>query len=279
MAQIRIMTFNVRGAFEEDGINIWQNRAALNAETLQGCAPDVIGFQEVQGDNLVTFRSELKGYTYDIGLVSNRPDRLLFNAIFWRPEVVKRTPVGGFYLSRTPDRWSKDWDAGRVRVANWIIFRVIDTDVEFLHVNTHLDHIGKEPRLEGSRVILQQLQQIRRDGMPCLLTGDFNSSPELSSANHSGRTATAYGLYHEGGFLDAFQIAGTADNGPENTFHGYEGERFRLRDNGATWRIEWILALPGSRALSARSYAVVRTAAPPIYPSDHYPVVVDLEIE
>lgn len=278
MAEIRIMTFNVRGAPAEDGINIWKNRAALNVETIRACAPDVIGFQEVQSDNLETFRLQLQDYAFEVGLVSNRPDRLLFNAVFWRSDVFWRMSAGSFYLSRTPQHWSKDWDSGRVRVANWVKLRVLNTNVEFLHVNTHLDHLSEQARNEGSRVILQQLSRIRPNTTPCFLTGDFNSPPDLLPSNHNGHTATPYGIFRECGFVDVYHIARTKGNGGENTFHGFAGEEFRGKDNAAAWRIDWILALPGARSVFAKSYAVVRKSNPPLYPSDHYPVIADIEI-
>ena len=44
---MRVMSFNVRGAsHRRDGDNLWEERAAMNVETIRRCGPDVIGFQE-----------------------------------------------------------------------------------------------------------------------------------------------------------------------------------------------------------------------------------------
>jgi len=269
MTDIRIMTFNVRGAPPEDGVNIWQNRSALNVETIRACAPDVIGFQEVQIDNLETFKAQLGDYAFEIGLVSNRSDKFLFNAIFWNPQVLACESADGCYLSRTPDRWSKDWDSGRVRVANWVKLHIIDTELEFMHVNTHLDHISEQARIEGSRVIMEQLAKTRSDNIPIFVTGDFNCAPESSP----------YCIFQEHGFVDAYQAAQVKDSSRANTFHGFQGDQFSVNGHAAQWRIDWILALSGMRTVTTKAYAVVRKAAPPIYPSDHYPVIADFEID
>lgn len=55
MSMIRVMTFNVGGAWDgpslADEPNMWSKRAACNIETIQGVAADLMGFQEVEAGN------------------------------------------------------------------------------------------------------------------------------------------------------------------------------------------------------------------------------------
>ena len=44
------------------------------------------------------------------------------------------------------------------------------------------------------------------------------------------------------------------------------------------WRVDWILTRDGTRHLHTSSSTIVRDAAPPLYPSDHYPVVSELVV-
>jgi len=44
-------------------------------------------------------------------------------------------------------------------------------------------------------------------------------------------------------------------------------------------RIDWILTLDGSSSIRTQNYLVARDQEPPVYPSDHYPVVADLMLE
>ena len=48
MSTFKIMTFNVKGAFFDDGDNNWVHRWPLTVSAIRRCVPDVIGFQEVQ---------------------------------------------------------------------------------------------------------------------------------------------------------------------------------------------------------------------------------------
>ena len=72
MSSIRVMTFNVRGAPEDDGINIWKNRAKVNLDVISKAEPDVIGFQEVQDANLSAYLEKLEGYEFEPGPICNR---------------------------------------------------------------------------------------------------------------------------------------------------------------------------------------------------------------
>jgi hypothetical protein len=61
---LRVMTFNVRGSNYRDGLNVWENRAPLNVETIKHYALHLIGFQELQGGNLETYQEKLPEYDY-----------------------------------------------------------------------------------------------------------------------------------------------------------------------------------------------------------------------
>jgi endonuclease/exonuclease/phosphatase family metal-dependent hydrolase len=88
---------------------------------------------------------------------------------------------------------------------------------------------------------------------------------------------TVYHTFMAGDFRDTHQAAdgvSSDSSEPSNTVHGFWGEQFSRDD----LRLDWILTLNGSRTIQTRSYAIVRDAEPPLYPSDHYPVIADLTI-
>lgn len=66
---IRVMTFNVRGAYHrQDGVNAWPNRRALNLTTIEKYNPDIVAFQEVQSGNFQTYNDDPQsrlGMEYD----------------------------------------------------------------------------------------------------------------------------------------------------------------------------------------------------------------------
>jgi endonuclease/exonuclease/phosphatase family metal-dependent hydrolase len=269
MSTLRVMTFNVRGFYHpDDGVNQWQHREALNVATVQSTAPHLIGMQEVQTGNLKAYHRGLPEYHWLAWPEYGNAPPYEWPALYWDPGAITPIDNGGFWLSETPDRFSGSWDTDCIRAATWIKFQHAATGASVVHLNTHLDHISEQARIEGSRLILARLGELQSDGSAAIVTADFNARPE--SATHR--------LYTSAGFSDAYLAAGHADHSERSfTFHGWRGEAFRRE--GPPVRIDWILVRDGARWRAAvRSCEIVRDAEPPVYPSDHYPVVADLEL-
>ena len=91
-----------------------------------------------------------------------------------------------------------------------------------------------------------------------IITGDFNCPPR----------SDAYDVFASAGCLDAFLAAGGEEAG---TFHAFSGE-------ARSPRIDWVLVDPGACQVEFAGAQIVRDARPPVYPSDHYPLVVDLDL-
>ena len=97
---IRVMSFNVRGSFRDRGkANAWENRADVNVETIERRAPDLIGFQELQGGNLETYGERLSQYACVVGPRYGNRAPYDFNAIFFDPSRLELLDSGGFWLS------------------------------------------------------------------------------------------------------------------------------------------------------------------------------------
>ena len=197
---LRVMTFNVRGSYHEDGVNAWNNRAPLNVETIKHHAPHLISFQELQGGNLDTYRKSLPEYSYVLGPEAGNRAPHEYNAIFYDPTRLEVLSSGGFWLSETPERYSSGWGTRCVRSANWVNLRWVDTGSSFLHLNTHLDHVSEPARVEGSKLILRKIakiQKVKGNDPPAIITGDFNCAPG----------SFPYGNFMEDGFKDTYLAA------------------------------------------------------------------------
>lgn len=260
------MTFNVRGSHHPDGVNVWENRAALNVATIKRYLPGLIGFQELQDGNLRAYEAELPEYEYSLGpeYEDRRPHA--YNAIFWDRSRLELVHTGGFWLSETPERFSKSWGARQVRSVNWVLLRLLPGGEGFLHLNTHLDHVSGPARREGAELVLRWLKQSGVE-VPAIMTGDFNCEPGSDT----------YNVFARAGFADAHLLAG---NEPANTFHRFRGEEYRPRREG---RIDWVLVRDGlgdgpRRRWEVSSCEILRDADPPVYPSDHYPVAASLSL-
>jgi endonuclease/exonuclease/phosphatase family metal-dependent hydrolase len=188
--------------------------------------------------------------------------------------------VGGFYLSETPERLSRGWDAADVRAVTWAHLRLRETSARFLHLNTHLDHIGERARVEGMQFILDRLPGLRHLHLPVVLIGDFNCNPWRPGDHFHVETTFTGQCYHlarAAGFADPFLAACGEVNAAAFTYHGYEGDVYSPARHHLAGRIDWILTLDGERQVRTRAYTIVRDQAPPVYPSDHYPIVAEME--
>ena len=274
VCSVRVMSFNVRGASHgRDGVNLWEKRAAMNVETIRRCGPDVIGFQECQNENLEAYEKELPGYARLPGPVYGTGQVEEFAAIFFDPERFEELDSGGFWLSDTPEEYSASWGNEVIRSANWAVLRCRENGASFLHLNTHLDHVSEPARVEGNRLIVKQTEETRanHDEPPTIVTGDFNCKPETPP----------YRVFIEEDFVDTFLAAGNQDDQRAFTFHAFKGARFTPADTDKpVGRIDWILVRDEAGVVKIRSHEILRDGDEERgrYPSDHYPVLAELEL-
>lgn len=263
MLELTVLSFNIRGSFVmHDGENIWEKRAALNVQTIRRLAADLICFQELQLGNLVTYEKELADYSFSLGPKYNDRAPHCYPAVFWKPEKLRKLGSEEFWLSGTPQRHSRDWNTACIRSAQQMRFACAPDGPEFVLLNTHLDHRSELARVEGAKLIVERLRAFRND--PTLVTADFNCNPGSAAYTH----------FHEHGFEDTLLAAGQKDTPEVFTFHEFKGVRHATHG-----RIDWILTRPGARRFVTRGFEIVRDAQPPLYPSDHYPIVAKLELK
>lgn len=257
MSTLRVMSFNIRGARFSDGDNVWPARAALNAAVIRRHAPDLIGFQEFELPHREFYAEQLPEYACALGPEYNNRDPFQYPAILYRRDRLRLLDSGGFWLSTTPEVHSAAWDTDCIRAAGWARLALAEGG-ELLHLNTHLDHVSEQARASGAALIAERLPALAGD-TPLVVTGDFNCEP--GSAAHRALLAA--------GLADAHSA--THDAAPALTFHGFKGPAYVPRPPETGDRIDWVL----SRGLRTTSCAVITDAAPPLYPSDHYPVLVE----
>ncbi len=262
---LRVMSFNVRGARFDDGVNCWPNRAALNVRVIRRHAPDLIGFQEAHQGNLDVYQQQLAGYHWLSGpAYNNDPAHYQYPAIAWNPGRLNLIESGGFWLSETPEQHSGSWDTACIRSATWAQFEDIVTGFHFIHLNTHLDHISELARVEGARLIVARLQTIAA-GLPVLVTGDFNCVPG----------SPAHRLFTAEGYTDTFAAAGHTQ--PAFSYHGFLGRAWQPKPHESD-RIDWILTRDGRQHWRVLACDLIEDAEPPLYPSDHWPVLCQVSL-
>ena len=196
-SELKVMSYNIRLGSGEDGTNSWVYRCPATLEMLEDQQPDVFGVQEALGYQIQFLEEFTKDYeSVGVGR-DNGKKKGEFMSIFWNKKTVKMLKWGTFWLSETPEKPSMGWDAACFRTATWALMKDKKTGKKFYFVNTHLDHVGVEARRNGLKLIVDRIEEINPEGLPMVLTGDFNmkpSAPELKDLDARMKSARKVAL-------------------------------------------------------------------------------------
>jgi len=254
--EIRVASYNLRYDNPKDGVNVWSNRKENVKALIRYHDFDILCTQELLA-NQIKDLCELSEYAF-IGV--GRDDGLSageHSAIFYKTNRFKLLDAGDFWLSETPDKPGKGWDAICCnRICSWAKFKDAHTKNEFYVFSVHFDHQGVVARKESAKLMLQKIREIAGNA-PVICTGDFNATPETETMQ----------IMLNSHLRDSYQITAMPPYGPVGTHNGF---RF---DAPLKSRIDYILL---SNHFSVSKYAVLTDALEQRYPSDHMPVVVDI---
>jgi endonuclease/exonuclease/phosphatase family metal-dependent hydrolase len=253
----KLMTYNIRYANPNDGVNYWENRKDKMARLLQYYEPAFLGIQEGMLHQVEYLDSCLDSYDY-IGV--GRDDgkqKGEFCALYYDATRYIVIIDSTFWLSETPDIPSNGWDANLNRVCTYGLFEDIRTKSRIWVMNTHFDHRGKLARENSARLILERIKLLDKDDLPLVLMGDFNATPEekpiqiLTSELSDGAAISKKPLY-----------------GPPGTSNGF-------RDGKIVRRIDYLF----TRNIKVLSYAHIDDRRDNnLHVSDHQPVLMEIEI-
>jgi endonuclease/exonuclease/phosphatase family metal-dependent hydrolase len=252
--QIDVMTYNIRFDNPGDGINQWSSRKVKVYALLKKYNPDLFGVQEALLHQLTDIRKGVEGYEF-IGV--GRDDgkhKGEYSAIFYRTSRFDVIKQNTFWLSETPETaGSKSWDAAITRVATWAMFRDKKTNSEFVLINTHFDHIGKEARKRSAALLKVKAKEIA-DDLPVIITGDFNftrdEEPYREIMNPTDLELNDSAPKNSGGTFCNFGVNSQECRAIDYIFYSND------------WQIE--------------RYAILYDNDGKNYPSDHVPVLVTM---
>lgn len=254
-----IGSYNLRYANTNDLGNLWQDRAPVIASLLSFHGFDIIGTQEGlrhQLDDLTKMLPEFEHYGIgrDDGIAAGE-----HSAIFFNKNKFSLVDKGDFWLSETPEKPSKGWDAAISRICTWVKLTEKKSGKSFYVLNAHYDHMGVVAREESSKLVLKKIQDIAGD-FPVVFMGDLNG-------DHS---SSWYQLIARSGQLrDAYELAPVryAINGSFNGF-GKSIEKSNIIDHVFI-----------SSAFNTTRYGILTDTYLGKYPSDHFPVLVEVDFK
>jgi len=256
--EIRVASYNIRFDNPRDGVNSWPNRKEKVKAMMLYHDFDIIGTQEGFVNQLKDM-CEVQGYAY-IGV--GRDDGKEggeHSAIIYKTGRFKLLESGDFWMSETPSIPGKGWDATCCnRICSWAKFKDTNTKKVFYVFSVHFDHQGVVARWESAKLMLQKIKEIAGD-LPVIFTGDLNATPETEPVQIIRNVLN-----------DSYDITILPPYGPVGTFNNFRFDA-PLKD-----RIDYIFV---SKHYIVHKYAVLTDYFEQRYPSDHMPVVVDLELK
>lgn len=254
---VKVLSYNIRLDVASDTENRWDNRKAMLTEQVEQLSPDFMGVQEALPQQMDYLDSNLKNYDY-IGVGRDDGKREgEFSAIFYDKSKYKVIKQSTFWLSETPEKVSFGWDAACRRVCTYGLFESTLSKQRIWIFNTHFDHVGNVARVNSAKLILQKIKELNKDNLPFVLTGDFN----LEDNSESIKLISSQ--------LNDSRLVAKAITGPVATFNGFKV------DEPATKRIDYIFIPKG---IIVKQYKVLLEIKDNRYPSDHFPVYVELVI-
>jgi endonuclease/exonuclease/phosphatase family metal-dependent hydrolase len=255
---LKISSYNIRMNRANDGVNNWNLRKDKVNELIRYHDFDIVGVQEAFKDQLDDML-RMKEYAYTGSGREDGKSAGEHSAILYKTSRFKLLKSGDFWYSETPDVPGKGWDARCCnRICSWARFKDLVTKKEFYVFNSHFDHEGVEARRNSGKLLVAKMKEIAGK-LPVIAMGDLNSTPETEQV-----------VYISQHYNDTFNASEMPPYGPIGTFNAFKYDA-ALKD-----RIDYIFV---SEHFKVKKYATLTDSYQQKFPSDHLPVVVDLEIK
>ncbi|MGE3609080.1 MAG: endonuclease/exonuclease/phosphatase family protein [Bacteriovoracaceae bacterium] len=249
---------NIRFDNPADGPNNWGHRKKLLSKILLNHQPDIIATQEGRFDQLKELEEYLTGFKLIDHHRSWINDRM-YPSLYVREDKLEILTGQDTWLSTTPQvPGSSSFDSAFPRLMTSAIVRVKNQGGEFLLINTHLDHIKQETRINQIQVLINEVKKFWNKEQALIILGDFNDSPDSKVRN----------LIHRN-FPDLIDPWKKLGNLEETSHHAFKGEI----QNGS--RIDWILI---DKSLKLINCTMDKSHENGLYPTDHFPIICQIKI-
>ena len=256
---VRVMTYNIRYDNPNDGPNAWPKRKAYLASQVRFYGPDIWGIQEGLDHQVTYLKAQFPAYGC-VGVGRDDGEKAgEYCALFFKKDAFRLLQNGTFWLSETPEQPSVGWDASMERICTFIQVKHRKSNKKLWVFNAHFDHIGKEARKQSVALILQKIEKMALPKDAVIFMGDLNLEPSSAPIKLlREHLSDSYVFSKEGAF------------GPIGTFNAFKFQE------PVTKRIDYIFVKKAQ--ILVQKYAVLSDSKDCHYPSDHLPVLVEMEV-
>ncbi len=250
---MRIMSFNIRCT--NVGKDSWEDRIGIVSQTMLESEADSIGVQEATPEWMATLKETVgEKYAY-VGVGRDDGDNEgEYSAVFYLKDKYEVVDSDTFWLSETPDKPSFGWDAACRRVCTWVQLKDKQTGKQYVHMNTHFDHVGISARKNSVEMIIDKAKTFT--DIPVVFTADMNVV----------QGSTNYNQFVDSGYFRDTKFA-APDSMNYCTYHDTKPDMHK--DDV----IDYVMINDGFDALT---YRVVTEGVDGRFVSDHYPIYADI---
>lgn len=259
---LRVATLNIHYLAERSEALVaqWAHRAQAVVSVLGEIDADLVAFQEMEtfvggSFNEENRQMETLGEAFpEFGFAASGDPREYptTQPVMYRRARLDPIEQGFFFFSPTPDElYSDPWWGRYPSFATWVRFRIRagDANATILVVNVHIDRERYRNQVRSAELTARRISAIRRTGEPLVVLGDFNSFRFMRPVRIIGEAA---------------QLSVAPGNG--STYHFNRGLRLFPAIDHVLFSEHW----------TADATQTVRRRPGGVWPSDHFPVVVDL---
>ena len=122
LSGITVMSYNIRSGEASDGTNSWQFRFPATAMMIEDQKPDILGIQEAMQYQLLFITENCRDYKYAGAGSEDGKSKGEHTAILYNKKTTSLLKWGTFWLSDTPDKPSKGWDASAATLGGYADF-------------------------------------------------------------------------------------------------------------------------------------------------------------
>jgi endonuclease/exonuclease/phosphatase family metal-dependent hydrolase len=255
---IRIASFNIHYIVPSNSNENWEKRKYAVSKVLNKIDADIIAFQEMETFEWSNFSNKniqldwvlqtVPGYK--VSAIGNPEEFPITQPVIYRENIFEAVDQGFFFFSKTPDViYSKQWNGRYPYFATWVKFKIKKTGVHFTLFNIHNDFLSLSNQRKTSELIIKRIKPLLNQNQKIIITGDFNApifSKTVRIITDSGmKIAQPAGSTNHFNFGVNFLPA---------IDHFFVSDTLELADKVTVWRERY----------------------KNIWPSDHYPISVDI---
>lgn len=263
--KLDLMSFNVRVAFVDDGVNSWQYRKHILLDVIRDNIPDVLCLQEPISVVINTITEEFPVYSIfghsrnGLQSAASESCHVLFrNDKF----IIDKESSGTFWYSDTPEvPGTISWGAAYIRICTYV--RLIDkiTGKGFYVYNSHWDNKSENSRQMSSRYLTERINTRQYQKDPFVIFGDLNAGENTIEVSY-----LKDGVDNPVQMIDTYRQISPDDNG--YTKHEFNG----IGDK----RIDYIM-VEKTGDFNVLDATIIHYNEDGSYPSDHFPITARVE--